>query len=461
MLRDLLDGRGRFGQPHMVVALAAVLFLAVFALGISAKGAEEAISALYVLPVGLVAMRLGSRAGILAATLGFGLFLPWAAIEGTEVGAVGYASRFITLFLLAALLGRAAEQHKSSETRFRTSLENMLDPFVILTAVRDAQGIIVDFAYEFANEAACRHNQVPRDALVGRRLLDLLPEHAAAGLLDEYRRVVETGEPLVRDNLVYTDSWGGRTMTRIFDVRATRLGDGLAYTWRDVTDRKRAELELREKEHQLRQAQELAHLGRWEWDLRTDAVEGAEELFRLHGVDSGRRPVTLTEALGFIHVDDLPDVVEALEHARDTAQGFEVEFRIMRPDGRQRWLRARGNVETDESGTPMRMMGIAQDITGQREAEEVRIRLDEAEMLHAQAVEINDTIVQGLAVAQWAMDLGEAKLAHDTVSKTLDTAQALVTRLLTEGPLEPGDLIRSRPALLEHRSEGGKERRRG
>ena len=128
-----------------------------------------------------------------------------------------------------------------SERRFRTMAETLLDPFVILGAVRDETGRIVDFEYQFANEAACAYDRLPADQLVGKRLLEILPGHKASGLIEQYSRTVETGQPLVLDDFSYTDTWSDVPSERVFDVRASKLGDAIAYTWRDVTERRYAE----------------------------------------------------------------------------------------------------------------------------------------------------------------------------------------------------------------------------
>ncbi len=167
-------------------------------------------------------------------------------------------------------LENAVERHRAeaalteSEGRFRTSLETLLDPFVIMRAIRAPDGGVVDFVYDYANGAACASNRLAREDLVGHRLLEILPEHGPSGLLEAYARVVDTGQPLVLDDLAYTDAWGGETMARVFDVRANRVGDGLAYTWRDVTERRRAE---------RRRAEELEQRVR----ERTSELEAARE----------------------------------------------------------------------------------------------------------------------------------------------------------------------------------------
>jgi signal transduction histidine kinase/putative methionine-R-sulfoxide reductase with GAF domain len=149
---------------------------------------------------------------------------------------------------------RAQQELVESERRFRATVETLLDPFVILSAVRDQAGRIVDFVYEFANEAACIANRTSREDLLGRPLLGLLPAHESSGLIALYAHTVESGEPLILDDLDYVDSWGGERLEKVFEVRASKLGDGLAYTWRDVTERRQAvrrraeELEQRVRE---------------------------------------------------------------------------------------------------------------------------------------------------------------------------------------------------------------------
>ena len=119
--------------------------------------------------------------------------------------------------------------------RLHTILNSLIDPHVMLEAVRDEKGKITDFLFPDANDAACRYNKLDREHLVGRRLLELLPAHTSTGLLEMYRHALESDQPLVLNDFVYPHeilAEDGR-----FDIRAVRVGDALSFSWRDVTDR--------------------------------------------------------------------------------------------------------------------------------------------------------------------------------------------------------------------------------
>jgi PAS domain S-box-containing protein len=136
---------------------------------------------------------------------------------------------------------RAVEAERAA---LRATLDSLLDPAVRFEAVRDETGQIVDFVYVDANPAACAYDNMTYEVLVGTRLLTLLPGHLGTGLLEMYAHVVETGEPLMLDDYPYNlELLGGEE--RRYDVRAARVGDGLTYTWRDVTERHLAQRRLR------------------------------------------------------------------------------------------------------------------------------------------------------------------------------------------------------------------------
>ena len=122
-----------------------------------------------------------------------------------------------------------------AESELRTTLETLLDAVVVLAAVRDPEGVIVDFRCTYANPAAVALEGATDGTLLDRRLLDLDVATASDGTLARWIRVVETGEA------VAFESARPGSSSKTYDVRAAKLGDGLVVSYIDVTARKDAE----------------------------------------------------------------------------------------------------------------------------------------------------------------------------------------------------------------------------
>lgn len=127
-----------------------------------------------------------------------------------------------------------------SEERFRVVQELSLDAFTIMRSVRDDTGTIVDFTWEYVNPAAAKALRHSSDELVGQQLLALLPQNREIGLFERYVHVVETNEP--HDIEIYYE---GEGITGWFRNMTVKLGDGIAISFRDVTNRRRIEEALR------------------------------------------------------------------------------------------------------------------------------------------------------------------------------------------------------------------------
>lgn len=177
-----------------------------------------------------------------------------------------------------------------SQEQFQTSVENMLDCFGIFSSIRNESGQIVDFRIDYLNRAACENNQMPKEMQINRALCEILPAHRQTGLFDEYCRVVETGEPLIKDSLIYDDTYGDRRLKRAFDIRATKLNDGFVASWRDVTDRKRLELDLsqtltdlQQQQQQLQRLIDTAPIGIAIGSVNGEMMTANDTMLHLHG----------------------------------------------------------------------------------------------------------------------------------------------------------------------------------
>jgi len=135
-------------------------------------------------------------------------------------------------------------------------------------------------------------------------------------------------------------------------------------------ERMQIEIKLRTSETQLNEAQHIAYLGSWEWDVLTSKVRWSDELFGIFGLQPQESGATLETFLTFVHPDDRKIAESAIAQAFQDRVFPHYEYRIIRPDGTVRTVQAYGKVIADESGRIIKMVGTAQDITERKQLEE-------------------------------------------------------------------------------------------
>ena len=200
-------------------------------------------------------------------------------------------------------------------------------------------------------------------------------------------RCIDEGHPFQLE-LPFDTAHGSRRWVRTRGEAHVENGTTTRVTGivHDITDRKQMERELQESENRLRRAQRIAHLGNWERDLETDTLLLSEELRRIFGWDEDAE-VTYEAFLSTLHPEDRDEVRDARADALDGTAPLNVEYRIQRPDGEERFVHERGEVNR-ENGHPVRLSGTVLDITERKEMErEVR----QSRMALAEAQKIAQT----------------------------------------------------------------------
>ncbi|CAN5133009.1 hypothetical protein BH20ACT16_BH20ACT16_11270 [soil metagenome] len=202
------------------------------------------------------------------------------------------------------------------------------------------------------------------------------------------------------------------SMSPIRDDAGTIVG-AAAFT-RDIGARIAAEETVRRSEARLADAQRIAVVGSWEWDIGGDTVVWSAEMCRIFGVQEGAHH-SFESFLQLVHPDDREVVQAHIHEAFSTGGTFAFEHRLVRPDGEERSILANGEVMTGPDGSPLRMLGTGQDVT-ERERTEAALQDSQRQLAHK--------LRQQTAVAQLGLQALEGEdlraLVHEAATVLSD-----------------------------------------
>ncbi|MCF8178119.1 MAG: PAS domain S-box protein [Sulfuritalea sp.] len=173
-----------------------------------------------------------------------------------------------------------------------------------------------------------------------------------------------------------------------------KLASDLAFGVRalqDRTTRKKSEEALRDQERRLAEAQRIAHVGSWEFDLTTHQFAGTEEIYRLFGVTPESFVPTFAAFMQLIHADDRAAVQTWINNCVSGNNPADREFRVIHADGSLRHLSGRGALERNAESKPVRLVGTVEDITERKKSEEQLRKLSLAVEQSPEAIVITNT----------------------------------------------------------------------
>jgi PAS domain S-box-containing protein len=209
--------------------------------------------------------------------------------------------------------------------------------------------------------------------LAGRSDYDFVSRELADFFRLNDLKAIEAGRPCVNEQwLTFAqDGYQGlfeTTKTPMYDDAGKLIGVlGIA---REITERKKAEQELRQKDFELREAQRIAHIGNWYWDLTTDTLTGSDEFYRIYAHDPTLPFPAIDDQVGPVYTAESWERISvAVQETLRTGAPFELDLEINR-NGAPIWVTARGETVYNAAGQIAALRGTIQDITTRKKAEQ-------------------------------------------------------------------------------------------
>ncbi|WP_353474301.1 response regulator [Salipiger sp. H15] len=284
------------------------------------------------------------------------------------------------------------------------------DGFCIIQFIDGPDGPLSDYVHVEANSGYERHTGI-KD-IVGKTVFDVAPEDGREWV-KIYGAVLENGEPL-RFERNFSEAG------RFIEVSARRLEPRslgqVAVLFRDISDRKRAEAELKASEKTSRENEQRVALaleagaivGTWVWHVPEDAFTVDEGLFSAMGLDRDRdaSALKLDDITVHVHPEDKPRLNADVEAALREGGAYFQQFRVLREDRKYHWIEASGKVELDRNGKAVTFSGVLMDISGRREIEAERDRVT------AELFRLNETLERRVSEQTAELMAKEEVLRH-------------------------------------------------
>lgn len=245
----------------------------------------------------------------------------------------------------------------ASERRAAMVLDSISDGFHMI----DSEGRFQQF--NAAGRALYRAQGIDADALLGKAALGVFPEHQESAVGRAILACLHEKKASALED--FYAPWG-----KWFWLRNYPTPDGgVATFFQDITDKKRTEEQLLEQKERFAFATRAARIGYWFCDLPFDKLIW-DATVREHFWYSSHAEVTLDDFFASLHPEDRERTRQAIESSIANHTLYDVEYRTVAPDGRQKWIRAIGRTAYAEDGTPLRFDGVTQDVTELKQARE-------------------------------------------------------------------------------------------
>ena len=267
-------------------------------------------------------------------------------------------------------LTAAKKKAQQSEATYRMLFQNLTTGFALHEIILDSEGSPCDYRFLEINPAFEALTGLKASDLIGKTIMEVMPK-TESYWIDIYGEVALTGKNINFENY-------SQELNKYYQISAYSPEPGkFATIFLDITDRKQTELELRDTQARYEEAERDALLGHWKQDVVSGELNWSKQVFRIFEIDPDQFGATYEAFLNAIHPDDRDKVKETHFRSLEHRTPYEINYRLLMPDGRVKWVCEKCTTDLDDSGRPVRSRGIIQDITERKLAEEALLASEE------------------------------------------------------------------------------------
>lgn len=255
--------------------------------------------------------------------------------------------------------------------------------------------------YVIVNDTLAQMNGVTIEQNIGKRPSEFMPPEMASTVDSVMARTLDRGERIVNEMGSATGPDGAAKHWVYSQFPIPGLGDdsgALGIVVVDMTEQRAAEQQMQHLAESLNNAQRIARLGSWNWNIADGTLSWSDEMYRIAGLDREATP-TIDGFMQAIHPTDRERVQEAEGQALANGRPYSIEFRLIRSDGEIRIVQQQVEVEFDAAGEPAVMRGTNRDITEQKQTE-IDLQNANENLTHAQQL-------AKIGSWTWDLDFGE------------------------------------------------------